>query len=295
MDAGRQRGASLAPVQADRETNRLFTPGRHQVKLQHEVGAGLDPPRHAVAERPRLAPGRPTQEVTSGGDRAHHAFVAGLGIGEIELARGAAGIGQHRGVVHGAGRAWTKLDRRHEAPGRVERHHEVANDVVATGLQAIRLRQLDHQIGHAEPPPRGQLGLGRQVARVSLRCSRDHPARDGRDLAVGEPADVLVGDRLGRGQPGRHVSAPGDFGDQLRALPHLFVAAQLERRAFAVAMTDETVAVEDGGDVAGERDRPVASRRLLAAVPRAGEGKGGEQRGERTRGDGATSPRAAFG
>ena len=78
------------------------------------------------------------------------------------------------------------------------------------------------------------------------------------DLGVGQPALVRELAVSTRRMPGRHLARLRHLRDRFRALEHVFVADERERRGLAGTMAGHAVRVEDRGHVFAERDGAAA-------------------------------------
>src|SRR5262249_46622498 len=113
-------------------------------------------------------------------------------------------------------------------------------------------------------------GGRRQVGGVAAGRTAGHPVRDELLLLVAQARVVGELAVLRVGVPGRHALLADHLGDRLRPARRLLVAGQRERRDLAGPVADETVLLEDGGDVPAVGDRTLRRRAADAVDAAAG-------------------------
>ena len=252
-DVGRIAGlAGLGEVEADLALHGLRGVGRQQVELQHEVGPGLEPPRHSVDAGERQHAGCPAQQAAVrhvGPTHAHPAESRPRVVG-VEAPRGAHLVDAQQRVVDETGAAGAQLDRPHVARlGAGDGNHEVPEDVGIAGRQRVRLRHADDEVGLTELPPVRGARSRRQVVRIALRHPLPHPAAEGVDLLVREdagPGEVAVPRCR---EPGRHDPATGCVDDAGAVGSYAGVVEHAERRRALRVMAAGALVEEDRGDV----------------------------------------------
>src|SRR5947199_4263899 len=174
-----------------------------------------------------------------------HPVVPRLSIRAVAPPRGARAIDADDGVVDDRRGAGTKLDGADETAGRQrDAHHDVAEDVVFTGLDGVWLRHGDDEIRLPQLPSLGPPRRLRTVLGLAFRLAFVGPALDRGDLRIGQaPLAHEFADALG--EPGRHPPRFRHSDDLLRALLDLAVLEQREGGRLAGAMTRRAVLEQD--------------------------------------------------
>ena len=241
-------------VQADASPVGLGLAAGVVVHLDDDVGASGQGPADALGQRAGLDAGRPAAQVA--GDRLAgpgEARVARAGIGRVALPRLARDVDVGQDVVDDPAIADPVLDRRDvlillEAG----RDDEASIDVVARGRDREVGADVDDQVGLAERPVVGELGGGRQVARVALGGPGFGPGDEGGDVLLRERPLVLeLEPEVRRGLPGGHGPLLDHRGDVRRALPGLLVGLEGERGDLTLAVALLAVLLEERRDVLG--------------------------------------------
>ena len=245
--------------------------------VQDEVGAPVDPPRHALGLLVGKRAGLPEEEVAVGVEalrlgRDLHAREAHVGVGRVAFTGLPRAVDEQVRVVTDLAVTHPDLHRPHVARARHRSgEDEVVEHVGSVGPKEIGLRRREHEIGWAELPALGEARRRRSGLEVTLGGSRFEPALDEGDLGVGE-APCALEDVLARlGQPRGHVPARRHLADLLGVRAHVAVAEKAERSRFARAVTDRAVLEDDGGDV------PVERHLVGRDDPAQGEHCGGER------------------
>ncbi len=140
----------------------------------------------------------------------------------------------------------------------VHGHDEALIDVLPIGGNLKRLAQLDNQIRLTQFPLRIEHGRGGQICGIAFGRAIRHPALDGLNFGIVQPAftdEVVI---AGDGLPGRHLAGARHVRDEPRALLRIVVGDQGKRRDLALVVTRGAVLIEDGRDIPREH----GSRRL---------------------------------
>jgi hypothetical protein len=158
-------------------------------------------------------------------------------------------------VVHGVMMARKKFQRLDIAALRDrDRHDECAEHIRADGIEPVGLRHCQDKVRLTELPLIGPARGGGKIVPIPFSGAAGHPALNNRQLRVGEPPlsgkIAVAGLRL----PRRHVPALCDLGNLHRALTHLLVRHQAERRTPAGAVTGRAFVEDYRSNVSGEGD-----------------------------------------
>ena len=279
----------VGEVQRNGRRHRLGLSGRLQVQLDHEVGAWLESPSHALRQQWCDLSGRPPEEMAVRILRGvgHQPVVTGSGVGGVELARSARVVDPDIGVMHDPGVSRTELEPPDEARGlQRDRQHEDAKHVRPVRRENVGLAKRDHVIGRAKLPPGAPLGGGGTIGRRPFWRAILHPTLDA--LNLGFRQRMLVSERpamSGLGLPRGHHAAAGELRDQAGAPLRGGIREQLEGRRSARPVARGAAREQDRGDVGVERHRRW----------RLGRGHGRPPTAQRDREDGDPPARSSAG
>ena len=131
------------------------------------------------------------------------------------------------------------------------------------------VRTLSGACGSCQPSV--NVGGGGSVGQVAVRGAVVDPGADQLLLLGRQPAVVGEVAVLRVGVPRRHPPVLDHLGDHVGPAGRLLVLGQRERPDLAGPMALDAAAVEDRGDVLGERDRAVRGRLLRPADQAAGD------------------------
>ena len=248
------RRRPIGEIDPNRRRHVFDVAGRPQVQLHDQIRAVRERPGDFLRQhRPNLSRG-PAEEVAirKVGGPQNQAFVAGLGVGLVQLARGSGRIDPNVRVVNGAA-AGSELDAAHMAwAGERDGDDEVAEDVRAVGAQAVRWQLHDHvrtrPVLSARGP--GDRGAGRHVDRGPGTGPFDYPCLVGVGQAAFAVELAVARLRL----PRRHVAAADNRGNRRGTRADVARGGQAEWAVTVVAMAGRAVTRDERGDVACEAE-----------------------------------------
>ena len=228
------------------------------VKLQNDVGAGLDQPSLPGLENARRQAGRETGEEIAVERRP---VAIGVRFRNKKLARfliahpfraAVADIRNH--VVYHGPIARPHLGHLHPTVlGEFIRQHDILVFDRTRGGHLKRLGHFQDHVGLADIPSVNERERLRQILRITFRCAGIDPAHERVDVLLRKRPVVAKMPVLRIGEPGRHLFRQHCLLHRFGPWTRLLVGPQRHRRRLARAMAALAVLLQNRRHIFGER------------------------------------------